>query len=103
MSETAIRPTKTGVVVKKADEKTATILVSTLIKHPRYHKIIKRSKKYLSHIDSTDVAVGDKVEITSCRPISKRKSWRVTKIVTKHSAIDDEIKASKKSTGKNKS
>jgi len=70
-----------GTVVKKAGDKTATVLVERKVVHPRYHKIVKRFKKYLVHDERNETNVGDTVTAVECRPISKTKSFRLKEIV----------------------
>ncbi len=70
-----------GTVVKKAGDKTATVLVERKVVHPRYHKIVKRFKKYLVHDERNETNVGDTVTAIECRPISKTKSFRLKEIV----------------------
>jgi len=70
-----------GKVVKKAGDKTATVLVERKVVHPRYHKIVKRFKKYLVHDERNEVKVGDTISAIECRPLSKRKSFRLKEIV----------------------
>jgi len=70
-----------GTVVKKAGDKTATVLVERKVVHPRYHKIVKRFKKYLIHDENNQTNVGDTVTAIECRPISKTKSFRLKEIV----------------------
>jgi len=70
-----------GKVVKKAGDKTATVLVERKVVHPRYHKIVKRFKKYLVHDEKNETSVGDVVSAVECRPLSKRKSFRLKEIV----------------------
>ena len=66
-----------GTVIKKAGEKTATVLVERRVLHPRYHKTVKRFKKYLIHDEKNDTNVGDTVSAIECRPLSKTKSsWQ---------------------------
>ncbi|WP_456451702.1 30S ribosomal protein S17 [Hydrogenimonas sp.] len=72
-----------GTVIKKAGDKTATVLVERRIMHPRYHKTVKRFKKYLIHDERNETNVGDVVSAIECRPISKRKSFRLKEIVTR--------------------
>ncbi len=72
-----------GTVVKIAGDKTATIVVERKVVHPRYHKIVKRFKKYLIHDETGDANVGDKVIAIECKPISKRKSFKLQEIVTR--------------------
>ncbi len=70
-----------GTVVKKAGDKTATVLVERKVVHPRYHKIVKRFKKYLVHDERNETNVGDTITAVECRPISKRKAFRLKEIV----------------------
>ncbi len=72
-----------GTVVKRAGEKTITVLVERKVTHPRYHKIVKRFKKYLVHDESNDVNVGDTVVAIECRPISKTKTFRLKEITAR--------------------
>ena len=70
-----------GVVVQKAGLKTATVLVERRVMHPRYHKFVKRFKKYLVHDEKNDTNVGDTIVAIECRPLSKTKSFRLLEIV----------------------
>ncbi len=72
-----------GTVVKKAGEKTITVLVERKVVHPRYHKIVKRFKKYLVHDERNEVNVGDTVVAIECRPISKTKTFRLKEITAR--------------------
>lgn len=72
----------TGRVVSTKMQKTAAVLVERLWQHPLYKKRVKRSKKYLAH-DKIGVKEGDKVIIQECRPISKRKRFKIIKILNK--------------------
>ncbi|WP_309499774.1 30S ribosomal protein S17 [Sulfurovum sp.] len=71
----------TGTVIKIAGDKTATVLVERRVLHPRYHKTVKRFKKYLIHDEKNDIQVGDTVNAIECRPLSKTKSFRLLEIV----------------------
>jgi len=70
-----------GNVIKIAGDKTATILVERRVMHPRYHKVVKRFKKYLVHDERNELKVGDEVVAIECRPISKRKAFRLKSIL----------------------
>ena len=70
-----------GTVIKKAGEKTATVLVERKVLHPRYHKTVKRFKKYLVHDEKNEANIGDTISAIECRPISKNKTFRLTEIV----------------------
>jgi len=71
-----------GIVVKRSGDKTVSLLVERKVLHPRYHKIVKRFKKYLVHDEKNEVNVGDEIVAVECRPISKRKSFRLKKIIS---------------------
>ena len=71
-----------GRVVAKAGDKSATILVERRVTHPKYRKIVKRFKKYIVHDENNSVKVGDVIEAIECKPISKRKSFTLHKVVT---------------------
>ncbi|AJC91647.1 30S ribosomal protein S17 [Campylobacter subantarcticus LMG 24377] len=71
-----------GIVVKIAGDKTATILVERKVVHPKYRKIVKRFKKYLIHDERNELKVGNTVVAIECRPLSKRKSFRLKTIVS---------------------
>lgn len=84
MSETTNNETKNGkllqgVVVKSAMKDTATVAVESYVKHPKYKKFMRKTKKFLVHDEGNTVAVGEKVTIRETRPISKRKSFIIVK------------------------
>jgi small subunit ribosomal protein S17 len=66
-----------GRVTSDKMDKTVTVLVDRRVMHPLYKKFIRRSKKYAAHDEANLCKVGDTVRIEECRPISRRKSWRV--------------------------
>jgi small subunit ribosomal protein S17 len=70
-----------GVVTSDAMNKTITIQVERLQKHPKYHKYIRRHTKYHVHDEQNDANIGDQVEIAECRPMSKLKRWRLIKVL----------------------
>jgi small subunit ribosomal protein S17 len=74
------RRTVTGRVVSSGMDKTVAVAIERLEKHPIYGKYIRRTGKILAHDEDNQCQVGDTVEITPCRPISKRKSWRVVNV-----------------------
>jgi small subunit ribosomal protein S17 len=75
-----------GTVIKKAGEKTATVLVERKVLHPRYHKTVKRFKKYLVHDEKNEVNVGDSISAIECRPLSKSKNFRLLEITKRGEA-----------------
>jgi len=72
-----------GTVVQIAGDKSATILVERKVLHPRYHKIIKRTKKYTIHDENNILTVDDSVVAIECRPYSKRKHFRLKTVISK--------------------
>ena len=85
--QATVRRTLVGRVVSDKMNKTVTVLIERRVKHPLYGKVILRSNKYHAHVEGGIAAEGDLVEIEECRPISKTKSWRVTKVVEKAPAV----------------
>jgi small subunit ribosomal protein S17 len=77
------RRTLTGRVVSSKMQKTIAVEVERLIKHPEYGKYIRRTTKLLAHDESCASREGDLVTIIPCRPMSRRKSWRVLEVVQK--------------------
>ena len=71
----------TGTVIKIAGEKTATMVVERKVIHPRYHKTVKRFKKYLIHDEKSQIKIGDTISAIECRPMSKTKNFRLLKIL----------------------
>lgn len=68
-----------GVVVKSAMKDTATVAVERFVKHPKYDKYQKKTKKFLVHDAGNEVAVGTKVAIREIKPMSKRKHFEIVK------------------------
>jgi small subunit ribosomal protein S17 len=65
--------------------KTIAVEVERLIKHPRYGKFIRRTTKLLAHDENNESREGDTVAISECRPLSRRKAWRLVAVVEKAS------------------
>ncbi|MDE1982310.1 MAG: 30S ribosomal protein S17 [Betaproteobacteria bacterium] len=78
-----VKRTLTGTVVSDKMDKTVTVLVERTVTHPTIGKVIRRSKKYHAHAESNDFHNGDVVVIEECRPISKTKSWKVSRLVSR--------------------
>ena len=81
--ERAKRKQRVGRVVSNRMDKTAVIGVDIDKRHPLYKKSLKRTAKYKAHDEKNEVKIGDLVEITETRPLSKDKRWRVTKVIEK--------------------
>jgi small subunit ribosomal protein S17 len=82
---TAEKNTRTlvGKVVSDKRSKTVTVLVERRVKHELYGKIVARSRKYHAHDEAGEYKMGDLVEISESRPLSKTKNWVVTRLVEK--------------------
>ena len=83
----ANKRTLNGRVVSDKMQKTVTVLVERRMKHPLYGKYVTLSKKYHAHDENGEYHEGDLVEIEECRPLSKTKAWRVTKLLEKSRTI----------------
>ncbi len=81
-----------GTVVSDKMDKTVTVLVETLVKHPLYGKYVKRRKKYMAHDENNECKIGDKVLIEETRPLSRRKRWRIRKILERGKRLEIEEK-----------
>jgi small subunit ribosomal protein S17 len=76
----------TGKVVSSKMNKTIAVEIERLIKHARYGKYLRRTTKLLAHDENNESREGDVVTIVSCRPLSRRKSWKLVSVVEKASA-----------------
>ncbi len=73
--------TVVGRVVSNKMDKTVSVAIERLIKHPVYGKYIRRTSKVMAHDANNDCKEGDRVAISECRPISKNKSWQVVNVI----------------------
>ncbi|NQX90805.1 MAG: 30S ribosomal protein S17 [Flavobacteriales bacterium] len=76
-----LRKERIGIVTSNAMNKSIVVTVERKVKHPKYGKIMKTSKKFVAHDEKDDCNVGDTVRIMETRPLSKRKCWRLVEIV----------------------
>ena len=72
-----------GVVTSDKRDKTRTVVVDYLERHPKYGKFVRKQSKFHVHDEKNETKAGDRVEIANCRPLSKTKSWRLVRIVEK--------------------
>jgi len=75
--------TVTGRVLSNKMDKTISVAVERLIKHPQYGKYVRRTTKLLAHDEQNECKEGDTVAIAPCRPLSRRKSWKLVRVVTR--------------------
>ncbi len=73
--------TLVGRVVSNKMDKTVSVAIERMIKHPVYGKYVRRTSKLLAHDAANDCQEGDRVAIAECRPISKNKSWTVVDVI----------------------
>jgi len=71
----------TGSVVSNKMDKTVAVAIERLVKHEKYGKYIRRTTKLLAHDEKNECKEGDLVDITPCRPLSRRKSWKLLRVV----------------------
>ena len=82
MSEqTKTARTLTGVVSSNKMDKTISVLIERRVEHPLYRKFVRKSTKLLAHDENNECREGDTVAITPCRPLSRRKSWKLLRVV----------------------
>ncbi len=79
----------TARVVSARMDKTASVEMSRTVKHPMYGKFLRRRTKLLAHDEANECRAGDVVTISPCRPLSKRKSWRITAIIERAAETSD--------------
>jgi len=77
------RKVRQGRIVGDKMDKTVVVAVESRVRHPLYGRIVRRTKKYKAHDEANQFHVGDLVEIMECRPLSKEKNWRVSRLVEK--------------------
>jgi len=80
-TERKVRDIRTGVVVSTKGDKTIRVRFNFTIKHPKYGKYFRRSTSLHTHDEKNEAQVGDLVEVMACRPISKTKCWRLSRIL----------------------
>ena len=81
--ERGLRKTRIGVVVSDKMDKTIVVAIEDNIKHPKYGKIVKTTKKLHVHDEKNECKAGDRVRIMETRPLSKDKRWRLVNIIEK--------------------
>ena len=75
------RKGREGVVASASMDRTAVVVVTEQVRHPRYNKTVRRYKRLYVHDQDNDLRVGDRVRIVETRPLSKLKRWRLVQIL----------------------
>ena len=83
----SLKRTLIGKVVSDKRTKTVTVLIERRVKHALYGKIVGKSSKYHAHDEKGEYKMGDTIEITESRPISKTKNWVVSKLIQKAAVV----------------
>ena len=83
MAERGNKRVVAGIVVSNKMDKTIVVRAERLVKHPVFHKYIRRHVKYKAHDEKNECAIGDKVLIAESRPLSRDKRWRMKEILEK--------------------
>ena len=76
------RKNRVGIVISNKMEKTIVVEHIARVPHPKFNKIVKRSKKYYVHDEKSEAAIGDRVRIVETRPISKLKRWALDEVLS---------------------
>ena len=83
MKKQGIKRQLVGTVISNKMDKTVVVKVERLVKSKLYHKYVRRSSRFAVHDEDRKCQMGDRVLITASRPLSRRKRWRVSRIVEK--------------------
>ena len=82
-SERNRRKERVGLVVSDKSDKTVTVAVETLVRHTRYKKRVRSTKKFMAHDEANEAHIGDTVRIIETRPLSARKRWRLGSVISR--------------------
>lgn len=85
--ETKLKRTLIGEVVSSRMDKTIAVLIERRVEHPLYKKYVRKSTKLLAHDENNECNEGDKVAIEECRPISKRKAWKLQRVIERSAQV----------------
>jgi small subunit ribosomal protein S17 len=82
------RQVLTGIVTSAKMEKTIVVEVQRLVQHPKYHRVVRISKKFYAHDEQRQAKPGDTVRIVASRPLSKLKRWRLKDVLTQNASAE---------------
>ena len=80
-AKTTRKTTKVGMVLSAAADKSVVVKVENFVMHPLYQRFVRTSSKFMAHDEENTCNEGDRVLIEECRPLSRRKKWRVRKVI----------------------
>ena len=87
MEQQNTKRTLTGQVVSTKMDKTIAVLIERRVEHPIYKKYMRKSTRLLAHDENGECKEGDTVAIEECRPLSKRKAWRLQRVITRAAEV----------------
>jgi small subunit ribosomal protein S17 len=90
MSERGLRKERIGLVVSDRMDKTVIVSVERTVRHPKYKKYLRRRTKVKAHDERNQSHIGDRVLIVECRPLSRDKRWRVSRILARGESTETE-------------
>ena len=88
IKSTAGRQELIGKVTSAKMEKTIVVEVTRLVQHPKYHRVVRISKKFYAHDEQREARAGDTVRIMASRPLSRMKRWRLAEVLTRSTAAE---------------
>ncbi len=75
------RKVRSGTVTSDSSDKTITLEIGRLVRHPIYNRVVRKRAKLMAHDEKNDAHIGDLVEVMETKPLSKKKRWRLSKII----------------------
>ena len=87
MNTRGLRKERNGVVISDRMQKTVVVSLERTVMHPKYKKVLRRRTKVKAHDESNQCHIGDRVLIVECRPLSRDKRWRVSKVLERARTI----------------
>jgi len=90
MNTRGLTKERSGLVVSDRMQKTVVVSVERTVTHPRYKKILRRRTRVKAHDERNECHVGDRVLIVECRPLSRDKRWRVSRVLERAQATSEE-------------
>lgn len=96
MAGKRMRKERKGLVISNRMQKTVVVSVDRAVMHPKYRKYLKLSSRVKAHDEKNECRIGDRVVIVECRPLSREKRWRVTRILERaqvETEMENEVRA----------
>ncbi|HEY7166687.1 MAG TPA: 30S ribosomal protein S17 [Candidatus Binatia bacterium] len=90
MTERGLRKERSGVIVSDRMQKTVVVSLERTVMHPKYKKFLRRRTKVKAHDEKNQCHIGDRVVIVECRPLSRDKRWRVSKVIERAKIAETE-------------